>query len=132
MVRHHVAQRAGRLVELAALLDADRLGRGDLHMVDVVAVPDRLEQAVGEAQRHDVLDRLLAEEMVDPVDLASRRSTRQDVGVQRLGRGEVVAERLLDHHAPPALLPSLVLVEQPGLRRAARRSAPKKRSATAR
>ena len=56
MVRHHVAQRAGLLVEPAALLDADRLGGGDLHMVDVIAIPDRLEKAVGKAQRHDVLD----------------------------------------------------------------------------
>ena len=69
MVRHHVAQRAGRLVELGAALDADGLGDGDLHVVDMVAVPQRLEDAVGEAQHHDVLDRLLAEEMVHPIDL---------------------------------------------------------------
>jgi hypothetical protein len=31
-------------------------------MVDVVAIPDRLEHAVGEAQHHDVLDRFLAED----------------------------------------------------------------------
>ena len=69
MVRHHVAQRPGRLVEIGAPLDPDRLGDRDLHMVDVVAVPQRLEDAVGEAQHHDVLDRLLAEEMVHPIDL---------------------------------------------------------------
>ncbi len=57
------------LVELAAPLDADRLGRGDLDVVDVLAIPQRLEQAAGKAQRHDVLDRLLAEEMVHPIDL---------------------------------------------------------------
>ena len=38
-------------------------------MVDVVAVPDRLEQAVGEAEGEDVLRRLLAEEVVDAEDL---------------------------------------------------------------
>ncbi len=37
VVGDHVAQRAGRLVEGAALLDADRLGRGDLDVVDEVA-----------------------------------------------------------------------------------------------
>ena len=69
MVRDHVAQRAGLLVELAARLDAHRLRRGDLHVIDAVAVPDRLEQPVGEAERHDVLHRLLAEIVVDAEDL---------------------------------------------------------------
>ena len=36
---------------------------------DGVAVPDRLEQAVREAEREDVLGRLLAQEVVDPEDL---------------------------------------------------------------
>ena len=100
MVGHHVAQRAGLLVELAAALDADGLRRGDLDVVDVLAIPQRLEQAVGKAQRHDVLDRFLAEEMVHPVDLMLLQRL-QDLGVERLGRGQIVAERLLDHDAPP-------------------------------
>ena len=69
MVGHHVAQRAGRFVELAAPLDADGFGHCDLHMIDAVAIPQRLEQAIGEAQRHDVLHRLFAQEMIDAVDL---------------------------------------------------------------
>src|SRR3546814_8717293 len=70
MVGHHVPQRAGGIVEAPAMLDADRLGGRDLNAMDMVAIPYRLEQAVGEAQHHDVLDRLLPEEMVDAVDLA--------------------------------------------------------------
>ncbi|OIQ68151.1 hypothetical protein GALL_502600 [mine drainage metagenome] len=66
MVRHHVPQRAGFLVEPAAGFHPDGFGGGDLHMVDPVAVPQRFEHAVGEAQRHDVLNRLLAQEVVDP------------------------------------------------------------------
>jgi len=38
-------------------------------VVDVVAVPDRLEQPVGEPEGQDVLGRLLAQEVVDPEDL---------------------------------------------------------------
>ncbi len=118
MVGHHVAQCAGFFVEPAAGFHTHRLGDGDLHMVDAVAVPQRLKHAVGEAQRHDVLHRLLAEEMVDPVDLVLLGAA-QDGGVQRLGGLLVVAERLLDHHAAPAfrLLAVLVpvLLEQPGL-----------------
>ena len=48
---------------------ADVLGRGDLDVVDVVAVPDRLEQPVGEAEREHVLDGLLAQVVVDAEDL---------------------------------------------------------------
>ena len=66
----HVAVRAGLLVEADALLQRQRLGHVDLHVVDVVAVPDRLEQTVGEAEGEDVLRRLLAEEVVDAEDLA--------------------------------------------------------------
>ena len=69
VVLHDVAQRAGLVVELAAALDADRLGHGDLHRVDVAAVPDRLEEAISEAEDRQVLDRLLAQVMIDPINL---------------------------------------------------------------
>jgi hypothetical protein len=53
-------ERAGGLVEADPLGDGERLGDVDLDVVDVVAVPDRLDHAVGEAQREDVLDALLS------------------------------------------------------------------------
>ena len=56
-------------IEFAALLDADGFSRRNCDMIDMVMVPDRLEDPVTEAQCHDVLDGFLAEEMVDPVDL---------------------------------------------------------------
>ncbi len=108
MVRHHVPERAGRLVEGAAQLDADRLGRGDLHVLDVPPVPDRLVDAVPEAQGQDVLDRLLPEEVVDPVDLLLRHHL-QDPAVERLRGGKVGAEGLLDDH-PPETAPGVGVV----------------------
>ncbi len=50
VVLDHVAQRADLLVETAASLDAEVLGHGYLHVVDVVAVPDRLQERVREAE----------------------------------------------------------------------------------
>jgi hypothetical protein len=111
VVRHHVAQRPGRLVEAAALLDADRLGGGDLDAVDVFPPPDRLQQPVGEPERHDRLHRLLSEEMVDPEELALV-ALFEDPGIQRPRRFEIGAERLLDDHAAEAVA---LLAEQPGL-----------------
>ena len=98
------------------MLDADRLGHGDLHMVDPVAVPDRLEQPVGEAEGHDVLHRLLAEEVVDAEDLLLAQLAA-DAGVQLARRVDAVAERLLDHHASPALRLAVaqLLVQQAGM-----------------
>ena len=65
VVLDDVADDSGLLVEPGPVLDADRLGDGDLHVVDVAVVPDRLEDRVGEPEREDVLDRLLAQVVVD-------------------------------------------------------------------
>ncbi len=95
MVRHHVAQRTCRIVEFAAAADIDDLGGGDLHMVDVAAVPQGLDHHVGETRRHQVLHRLLAEEMVEPVDLAFP-DLGENLRIERLRRGEIGAERFFD------------------------------------
>ena len=70
MVHHHVAVRAGLLVETDAVVDRERLGYVDLDVRDVLAIPDRFEQTVREPERENVERRLLAEEVVDPEDLA--------------------------------------------------------------
>ena len=69
VVLEDVADGAGLLVERAAALDPDRLGDGDLHVVDVAPVPERLEDPVAEPEDQQVPDRLLAQVVVDPVDL---------------------------------------------------------------
>ena len=69
-------------------------------MVDVVAVPDRLEEAVREPQCEHVLHGLLAEEVIDAEDLLLGEDAVHDC-VQRAGRIEVGPERLLHDHARP-------------------------------
>jgi len=64
-----VADRAGLFVELASALDAERLGHRDLDVVDVVAIPDRLEKRVREAEDRQVLDGSLAEVVIDAEDV---------------------------------------------------------------
>ena len=51
------------------MADGHFLGRRDLHMVDEIAVPHRLEDAIGEAQHQQVLHGLLAQIMVNAIHL---------------------------------------------------------------
>ena len=69
VVLEHVAYRAGTVVVAAAVFHADGFGGGDFNVVDVVAVPERLEEAVGEAQHEEVLYGFFAEVVVDAVYL---------------------------------------------------------------
>ena len=69
VVRHHVAQRAGLLVVSAAQLDAELFRHGDLHVVHIAPIPDRLENAVGEPEGQNILHRFFAEIMIDAVNL---------------------------------------------------------------
>src|SRR6185437_1923170 len=98
VILDHVADRTGLLVEAAAPGDADLLGHGDLHARDVIAVPDRLEERVPEAEVEDVLYRLLAELVVDAKDRRLVEYLVQRV-VERERRGEIAPEGLLDHDA---------------------------------
>ena len=98
MVLHHVPNRAVPVIIGAPAADTDPLGDGDLHMVDMARVPDRFEQRIGKAQRHQVLHRLLPEIVVDPVDLALFEQ-RRELAVQRLRALEIAAQRLLDDQA---------------------------------
>src|SRR5215813_9530063 len=103
MVWHHVAQCTGALIECTPALDSNCLRHRDLDVIDMLTVPQRLEHAVGEAQRHDVLDCFLTEEMIDPVDLILPEYF-QYLGIERSSRGQIMAERLLDHHPAPATI----------------------------
>ena len=98
------------LVEPGALAETERLRDVDLHVVDEVAIPDRLEEPIGEPEREDVLRRLLAEKVVDPEDLLLAEDLVQ-ARVQRHGAREIGAERLLHDDARP--LDEVRLAERP-------------------
>ena len=98
MVLDHIANRAGFLIKLAAALDAERLRHRDLHAVNIVAIPDGLQKAVGEAEDQQVLDRFLAQVVVDAEDIFFRKSLVQRV-IQLARRDQIAPERLLQDHA---------------------------------
>ena len=103
MVLDDVPGCADSVVVAGSAADAHVLGHGDLHVGDVVGVPNRLEHHVGEAQGKDVLHGLLAQIVVNAED----RIRLEDFGdhpVKLLGGSEVVAKGLLDDDAAPSPL----------------------------
>ena len=98
VVLHHVPHGARLVVIAAAPADSHGLGHGDLDVIDILRVPQRFEQHVAEADGHQVLHRLLAEVMVDPVDLRLVEMLGQH-GVERLRSAQVMPEGFLDHNA---------------------------------
>ena len=100
MVLEHVANDAGRLVVPRPILDPYGLGGGDLDVRDVLVGPQRLEDRVRRAKDEDVLDGLLSDVVIDPVDLMLRERAEDHLR-EGLRRREVVSEGLLDDRAPP-------------------------------
>src|SRR4029077_14442924 len=92
-----------------ARFDAHRLSRRDLNVIDVVAIPDRLQDAVGKTERQNVLNRFLAQVVIDPVNLFLLKKLL-DVRIQGTGRLEVASEGFLDDHTAPL---AVVLGGQP-------------------
>ena len=85
-----------RLFYLATPPDAEFLIHRYLDVIDMIAIPDRFEHAVGKTQHQDVLHGLLAEVMINPVDLVLVKQL-QELGVQCPGGCEIGAERLFHH-----------------------------------
>ena len=101
VVLHHVADRAGAVVEPAAVGDVERLGHGDLDAVDVGAVEQRLEDGVGEPGDQHVVQRVQPEPVVNSVDRVLGEELLHRL-VQLLRAGQVGPEGFLHHH-PGAL-----------------------------
>jgi hypothetical protein len=102
VVLQDVAHRTGLLVEAAPAAYAEGLGDGDLHVVDPSAVPDRLEDRVGEPQGQHILDGVLGQVVVDAEDLRPVEAGVHLV-VEPEGGAFVAPVRLLDDHAGEAL-----------------------------
>ena len=69
VVLDDVAGSADAVVVAGARADTDVFSHRNLHGIDVVGLPQRLEHGVREAHRHDVLDGFLAQVVVDAEDV---------------------------------------------------------------
>src|SRR4029077_167862 len=98
MILDNVTNRARLVVEGAAALDAEIFGHGDLNALHVIAIPERLHKGVSEAEDENIVDRALAEEMVDAEDVLLVVGAAKNL-VQRLSGGQVVTEWFFDDYA---------------------------------
>ena len=71
---------------------------GYLYAGHVVAVPDRLQERIGEAEIEDIHDSLFPEEVVDAKDRVLREYRPRHV-IELAGGGQVAPERLFDNDA---------------------------------
>ena len=108
VVLHHVAQSSGLLIIASTpTLHAEVFRAGDLDVADVAAVPERLENRVGETQHHQILGGFLTEVVVDAVGVLFREGLVDDL-IEVLGGFEIGAEGFLDDYARPAAVLGLV------------------------
>ena len=78
MVLDDVTSGTYAVVVAGSTTDPDVLGHRDLHIVDIVRVPEWLEHCVGESHGQDVLDCLLAQVMIDSKDRARTEHLAHD------------------------------------------------------
>src|SRR5690349_6534607 len=98
MVLNHVADRARLIVKGPSTLDPEVFRHGDLDALDMVAVPERLQERVRKAKEDHVVHRPLPKVMVDAEDRLLVKGCEQDA-VEFLRRGQVMSEGLFDDNA---------------------------------
>jgi hypothetical protein len=100
VVLDHVPECPGMIEVASPALQCQGLVPDDFDALYVVAVPQRFEDAVGEAQAHNRWKRLPGEEVVDAEDSFFGEKLVQQT-VEHLGRFEVLSEGLFDSDPAP-------------------------------
>src|ERR1700722_9146147 len=100
MIRDHVAKSAGSFIEAAAMFHANGFRSSNLHVIDVVAIPQWLDDVIREAKDHQILNGLFSKIMIDTINLVLGEDLLQ-VLVKLSCGFEVVAEGLFNDHARP-------------------------------
>ena len=109
---NHVANRAGSIVKRSAVFHANVFGSGDLNVIDVLVVPDRLKDRVCKTKSKNPLHDLFAEVVIDSINRVFFKGAAKRA-VQTCGTRGIVTEwffnddplptRLLAVEAAPAL-----------------------------
>src|SRR5690348_2970666 len=110
----HVPQCARVLVKCRSPLDAQRLSGRNLHVIDIIPIPQRLKNAVAETKNQHILHRLFAEIVIDAVDLLLLEYA-QHLRIQLACRSQIAPKRLFHNDPHPrfvALRPCQTRISQ--------------------
>src|SRR5208337_1107357 len=95
MILDDVADGSRLIVESTAALYAEILRHRDLHALNIVAVPERLHERIGEAENDHVVHRALPQVMIDPENRGFVELSEKNL-IQMSRRFQIVTERLFD------------------------------------
>jgi len=98
MILDYVSNGAGFIVESTTALHPEIFGHCDLHAFDVVAIPERLHESIGEAEQEHIAHWPLSKVVVNTKNVALGKGCVQDP-VQLLGRLQVASKRLFNNDA---------------------------------
>jgi hypothetical protein len=102
VVLDHVAHDPGAIIIAGTGANAFGLCDGDLHVINIVAVPDGLKARIGKAEDQHILDRLFAQVMIDPVELLFAHH-REELAVQGPRGGGIIPKGFFENNPPPAV-----------------------------
>src|SRR5918993_3829386 len=102
MVLEHVAQHAHLVIKTGTMFYSHLLCHCDLHMVNVVPVPQGLENCISKTRDQNILNSFLTKIMIDAVDLSFVQCL-VNLFIQTMSGSKVGAEWLFDDHTPPAI-----------------------------
>src|SRR4029453_4624027 len=98
VILNHVADRAGLIVERPPALNSEVFRHGYLYALDLIPVPERLQNCILEPQENHVTHRSFPQVMIDAEDVLLVESTEQNP-IELLCRNEVVTERFFNDDA---------------------------------
>src|SRR5690625_5521949 len=94
MTLDHVSQRAYTFIITGAPIHTELFGDRNLHPLHVAPIPETLEDGIRESKNEQVLDGLLPQIMIDPIDLFLAKILVDDT-VEFDGTIEIVTKVLL-------------------------------------
>src|SRR5688572_17529219 len=98
MILNHITQGSAAVVIAAPLTYAYLFGETNLHMINVLVVPQWFKHIIGKAKRHYVLHRLFSEVMIYAIQLLFGKAPCEK-NIQLFCRCKISTERLLNHNA---------------------------------
>ena len=100
VIRYHVTECAGAFIIPSTLLNPHGFCGSDLNMVNILPVPNRLENTVAKSERHNILYRFFPEIVINSVNLVLIEHFFELL-IQGTGRLVIMPKGFLNDHTPP-------------------------------